>query len=408
MKAFDRMLAAVLILLTAAALFICSMMLFPGEKNDGRQYRVDAARIAAELETCEPEDIDLHKYETVVRITPADDNESLLGGHEDYLIKNVGGRLYRIDYVPSDSVRVHPAVAAAFAVMILLPAITLLIIRSRVIKPFFIMREVPYELSKGNLTVPIKENRHHLFGRFTWGMNMLRDNLEEQKRRELSLQAEKKKLIISLSHDIKIPLSAIKLYAKALEKGMYNEDGGAEAARKINVKADEIESYVSQIVSASSEDFLALSVENGEFYLSDVLDKISSHYTEKLALLGTRFDMEKFGDCLLSGDADRAVEVLQNIIENAIKYGDGKEISISFSDEENCRLVAVKNSGCTLSPDELPHIFDSFFRGSNVGDKAGSGLGLYICRTLMRKMGGEIFASCRDGDMLVTAVFSRA
>lgn len=408
MKAYDRMLAAVCVLLTAAAVFICAVMLFPGENTDARQYRVDAARIAAELETSAPEDIDLSKYETVVGITRINGDRELLGGREDYLLKSVGGSLYRIDYVSKGSARVHPAVIAALVLMLLLPTVTLLVIRTRVIKPFFVMREVPYELSKGNLTVPIKENKHHLFGRFTWGMNMLRDNLEEQKRRELSLQAEKKKLIISLSHDIKIPLSAIKLYAKALEKGMYGEDGGADAARKINAKADDIESYVSQIVSASSEDFLALGVENGEFYMSAVMDKIISHYSEKLALLGTGFETEKYGDCLICGDADRAVEVLQNIIENAIKYGDGKEISISFSDEEDCRLVTVKNSGCTLPPDELPHIFDSFFRGSNAGDKSGSGLGLYICRTLMRKMGGEIFASCRDDEMSVTAVFPRA
>ncbi len=99
------------------------------------------------------------------------------------------------------------------------------------------------------------------------------------------------------------------------------------------------------------------------------------------------------------------MEVLQNIIENAIKYGDGRLIKITFDEEEDCRLVTVRNGGCALGEDELPHIFDSFWRGANSCSCKGSGLGLYIGRKLMNKMDGEIFARIEDGSMLVTAVF---
>lgn len=94
-------------------------------------------------------------------------------------------------------------------------------------------------------------------------------------------------------------------------------------------------------------------------------------------------------------------------MENAIKYGDGKEISISFSEEEGCILIAVKNSGCTLPDTDLPHIFESFWRGANAENLKGSGLGLYICRQLMHKMNGEVFAQIKGGDMCVTAVFGK-
>ena len=96
--------------------------------------------------------------------------------------------------------------------------------------------------------------------------------------------------------------------------------------------------------------------------------------------------------------------MLQNIIENAIKYGDGHYIRLTFSDEEDCRLITVTNSGCTLPEQELVHIFDSFKRGSNVGSKSGSGLGLYICRQLMDAMKGDVFAEIQGGDMCVTVV----
>ena len=85
-------------------------------------------------------------------------------------------------------------------------------------------------------------------------------------------------------------------------------------------------------------------------------------------------------------------------LENAIKYGDGKRISIDFSEEEDCRLLTVRNSGCSLKQEELINLFDSFYRGSNVGSAEGSGLGLYISRQLMRKMDGEVFVEIKEDD----------
>jgi len=285
----------------------------------------------------------------------------------------------------------------------------MLYMRQRIIKPFFVLRDMPYELSKGNLTLPLKEERQRFFGRFVWGMDMLREKLEENKRNEMSLQAERKKLILSLSHDIKIPLSAIKLYSKALSKGLYDSaERQNEIAERINEKADEIEHYVTGIVTASREDFLALEVNEGEFYLSEVMDKISEYYTDRLKLLKIDFFIKEYRNCLVRGDLDRAVEVIENIIENAIKYGDGRNITVEFSDDDGCRLVTVENTGCTLPQSELPHMFDSFWRGTNAEGERGSGLGLYICRRLMNKMGGEVFAEIRGEEMLVTAVFMPA
>ena len=93
------------------------------------------------------------------------------------------------------------------------------------------------------------------------------------------------------------------------------------------------------------------------------------------------------------------MEVLQNIIENAIKYGDGRKIWLEINREEDEYGIIVSNTGCRLPDKELPHIFDSFFRGSNVEKKPGSGLGLYICRQLMHLMEGEVTASViSDGE----------
>ena len=118
--------------------------------------------------------------------------------------------------------------------------------------------------------------------------------------------------------------------------------------------------------------------------------------------------MEGMTDCLVKGDKERVIEVLQNIMENAIKYGDGRQITIAFSEEEDCRLVSVVNTGSSIPEAELVHIFDSFYRGSNADHVKGSGLGLYICRGLMHRMDGEVFAEQHEDGFLVTVVIRKA
>ena len=100
--------------------------------------------------------------------------------------------------------------------------------------------------------------------------------------------------------------------------------------------------------------------------------------------------------------------VIQNIMENAIKYGDGKQIEITFADEEDCRLIYISNTGCSINEEELPYLFDSFYRGSNSHNIKGSGLGLYICRQLMLKMDGEVFADINDNIFRVGVVVRKA
>ncbi len=150
----------------------------------------------------------------------------------------------------------------------------------------------------------------------------------------------------SKAHDIKTPLGVIELYAKALEKGLYkDEQKKLEVARNINGKCEEIRGYVDGIVKASSGDFLNLEVHNGEFYLSALISQIKAFYTDKLNLLKIDFSIESFSDCILSGDLERCVEVLQNIIENAVKYGNGKErTTVSSCISATAAVLSAKTS----------------------------------------------------------------
>lgn len=413
MKSFNKLFVAVVLLIVAVFIGTNVYLFSSSDSESGRPYKVEIGRVAHEIEENGYENLDLSHYEHITNIERlSGDDSAFYESDSDYVVRIIGGETYRIDYINQQDARNQDfilAVNVILAIMSVLMIGFLIYIRHKLLLPFQTLTEVPYELSKGNLTVPIKEEKNRFFGRFVWGVDMLRENLEDQKQHELALQKEKKTLLLSISHDIKTPLSAIKLYSKALSKELYTDkEKQLEIAENINAKADEIEAFVSQLVKASNEDFLNLEVNNAEFYLSDLVKNLSTYYKDKLALIKTEFVVDQYSNCLLKGDLDRSIEVLQNLFENAIKYGDGRMVGLSFSEEDGCMLITVKNTGCTLPEQELPHIFDSFWRGSNAENNSGSGLGLYICRQLMNKMNGEIFAEIKDGDMCVTAVFVKA
>ena len=399
-------LAEILLLLSANRLYF-----YQNHDSGGKLYLVEAKRVIKEieeqkLEASEIEAMRFDQYETIMEIREFAAGEAC--DHE-YLVEEIDGKLYRIEYAEERSTRLPWYINLSLLGMMLVTNIVLLYVDTKVLKPFQDMSDLPYELAKGNLSMPVKEEKSKLFGRFLWGMDMLREMLEETKEKELAFQKERKALILSLSHDIKTPLSSIELYSKALSEDLYDTQERKDAAfRGIARNVKEIKGYVNEIVTASREDFLNLEVHMGEYYLSEVIKATESYYKEKLSVIHTEFQVDEITECLVKGDQDRMAEVLQNVMENAIKYGDGKRIRISFGEEEDCKLIQIVNSGCSLKKEELPNLFFSFYRGSNSTGRKGSGLGLYICKTLMRKMDGEIFAGMKEDLFCATIVVRKA
>lgn len=469
--------AACLMCFEIVLIVIFNILYAANEKNtEGRLYRVEAKRAAEKLKDVSGvssdalnEVIDLSEYETILNISRLEVsldegkpyNNKIYANTEcsnDYVIENVNGILYRIEYRNIRDKKPFIFMNLALVFMLVITMAVFWHVYRHILTPFNRMERLSQELAKGSLAVPVKEEKNKYFGKFLWSLDMLRESLEEKKEKELELQKEKKTMILSLSHDIKNPIAAIELYVKALERGLYeieserglresDAEGGmyeteserglreseaegglheTESEKGLHIKESEMElckkkalqgildntekikDYVNEITAASREEFLNLTVNNGEFYLWDVMKNIEDFYSDKLSVIHTEFKVEKTGNCLLKGDADRLIEVLQNLMENAVKYGDGGRISISFSDEEDCRLIKIENTGTPVKPEELPYLSDSFYRGSNSKDVKGSGLGLYICKNLMKKMDGDIFVKAEENVFTATVVARKA
>lgn len=403
--------------------FITGFLVFSFREDQNRTYLVEENRLKSELETKETIDqLDLSLYPSVkevsfLNITETDSfkvKEFFQTEKNDiatfvpwYHQNNLSGYV-KLTYhqVQKTTQNLFFIIEGSLFLLEIFVLILLFNIRKKIMKPFHRLSELPNELAQGHLKHSIKLEKSKYFKQFLLGISQLKDSLEVSKKRELELIKEKKQLLLSLSHDIKTPLNLIRLYGKALEDRIYeNDEQKQKAVSQISEKVIEIEKYMEEMTRSFQEDFLDLTVEKGEFYLRDLIDKISFVYQEQCQLRHIEFEILPFENRLLVGDLNRCQEILENLCENAIKYGDGRKIVISFSVEDYCLLIHVFNTGSLVLENEFHHLFDSFFRGMNAKGKPGSGLGLSICQGLMQKMGGTIYAEVKEEGMMFTLVF---
>ncbi|MCR5656340.1 MAG: sensor histidine kinase, partial [Butyrivibrio sp.] len=315
------------IILVVVLLLITGTVLLFARKKSGEflnLYKIEINRVENELRELADAgksievndadgevDFDLGRYDTItgVFLRTSENSDSFFNAGNDYHIADIDGDLYRIEYrvdLSKEREGFFRSSLVVVAVVVCTLILFLIYIYNSIIRTFNKISEYPAQLSKGNLSIPLAEEKNKYFGRFLWGLDMLREKLEEEKRRNLELQKEKNVFLLSLSHDMKTPISAIKLYAAALRKNLYrDEEKLREVGDKIENNAEEIEKYVARIISSSGDEFLDLSVKEEEFYLAEAVNPIREYYADKLKPLGTDFTIDSYSDVLVRGDKDR-------------------------------------------------------------------------------------------------------
>lgn len=285
-------------------------------------------------------------------------------------------------------------------------SILLVYVKCEILRPFHRIEHMAYELARGNYGYEVKESKSKYFGKFLWGLDRLREEVAKNRERQLALEKEKKLLILSVSHDIKTPLSSIYLYTEALASNLYEEEERRkQICMQIQQKVTQIENFIGEIEQMSTNDLLDIQVTKEEHYIHEFVEPVRAQYSEKFELHKTEFTIGPYEDRLLGVDLDRILEVFQNLLENAMKYGDGRFVNIGFYEEDYCQLIRVYSSGGKIESRYFPHLFESFWRGENAIGKKGSGLGLYICKEIMKKLDGEIFVEEEEDGIVFVLVF---
>ena len=265
-----------------------------------------------------------------------------------------------------------------------------------ILRPFDKMKGFADKIAQGNFDVPLQYERSNYFGAFTWAFDSMRREITKARSCEKEAIENNKTVIATLSHDIKTPIASIRAYAEGLEA---NLDSTPEKRQKylqvIIKKCDEVSKLTNDLFLHSLSDLDKLKMNPQTFELCDFME---SAITE---LTGAQQDIEfKKPDfsAKVFADENRLLQIVENIINNARKYAKTKiTVTISRCGDSADELqqgdtvkIIFRDYGGGIPDEDMPFIFDKFYRGKNCGNEQGSGLGLYIVKYIAEQMGGEI------------------
>lgn len=255
------------------------------------------------------------------------------------------------------------------------------------LRPFDKLKGFAEKISGGDFDVPLKFQRSDYFGEFTWAFDSMRNEIKKSRASEREAVENNKTVIATLSHDIKTPIASIRAYAEGLSANLDSSYEKRERYLSVILKkCDEVSRLTNDLFLHSISDLDKLKIipekiEIGAF-TAGVMSEISA---EREDVLFRRLEDTVF----VNADENRLKQLYENIINNARKYAK-TNIEVYFTREEGKIVLHFRDYGSGIPDENMPFIFDKFYRGNNCGDEPGSGLGLYIVKYIAEKNGGSV------------------
>src|SRR6266700_1224428 len=209
--------------------------------------------------------------------------------------------------------------------------------------------------------------------------------------RERELDEFKTTLLAAVGHEVRTPLAAIKGYASTLlqEDIIWPLADQRHFLQTISSEADRLAQLVSNLLDLSRQEAGLLLLKRVPTRIQNLVAKT----IERLNHSGVTISVQLPDDLpLVNIDSGRIEVVLHNLVANALVYGGG-EVHITTEKREEAIIVAVSDNGPGIDPDELPHVFERFYRARHGRQQrsGGTGLGLAICKAFIEAHGGIIW-----------------
>ena len=257
-----------------------------------------------------------------------------------------------------------------------------------ILRPFEKLTDFAEHIANGDFDLPINYERTNYFGKFTWAFDCMRREISSARACEKEAIENNKTVIASLSHDIKTPVASIRAYAEGLEAGMdATPEKRAKYLSVIMRKCDEISELTNDMLLHSISDLDKLKMNPTEFelcsFIKETVSEIYARNNIRLNLPSYFIDVNV--------DINRLTQVFENIISNAAKYAK-TDVEISAAKTEKGAEIVFRDFGKGIPDEEIPFIFDKFYRGSRIEKENGAGLGLYIVKYVVTQSGGQVYA----------------
>ena len=239
-------------------------------------------------------------------------------------------------------------------------------------------------------------------GDLIYAFELMRDELKSKQIKEEMLKKSQQELISCISHDLKTPISTIKAYSEGLRDNIAkNPEQEADFVKIIINKTDLLISMISELLEYSNAQLNQLDINREEIYFLDYFNSLMNEIKVVAQQNCIDFSFEQnMSDMIVNIDRRRITEVMYNLVENSIKYRGNKKgkITVIVEHQDKYVLVRVKDNGIGISPDDIPYVFDKFYRAEKSRSTSipGSGLGLSICKYIINAHNGEIY--CKSGN----------
>lgn len=257
-----------------------------------------------------------------------------------------------------------------------------------ILRPFEKLTDFAERIANGDFDLPLNYERTNYFGKFTWAFDCMRREISSARACEKEAIENNKTVIASLSHDIKTPVASIRAYAEGLEAGMdTSPEKRAKYLSVIMKKCDEVASLTNDMLLHSISDLDKLKMNPSELelcgFIKEAVSEISVRSNIRLALPSYPVD--------IYADRSRLTQVFENIISNVAKYAK-TDVEITVTRTDGVAEITFRDHGKGVPEEEIPFIFDKFYRGSHIEKGNGAGLGLYIVKYVITQSGGSVYA----------------
>ena len=282
-------------------------------------------------------------------------------------------------------------VCGAPTVLILLTLFTIINLYTRFGRPLEELFNAIDAVEEGNLSVRVSERNSDMFSDLFKRFNKMVNELERAEQQRRNLTAD-------IAHELRTPLHIIQGNLEGIVDGVYQP-----TSEHINATLDE-----TQLLTRLVNDLQTLSlIETGHlplhltsFLAADLLQDLKASFSAQAAALGIDLNIDAVEQNQpLTADYDRLNQVFSNLISNALRHTPpGGAVFVHAELAQNLLRITVRDTGSGISPEDLPFIFDRFWRGDKSrSERSHSGLGLAITRQLVLAHGGKIEAQSEAG-----------
>ena len=230
-------------------------------------------------------------------------------------------------------------------------------------------------------------------------INAMLSRLEETLGRLEGTLASQRRFVADASHELRTPLTSINSYAQVLEEwGLSDPKIGPESAAAIRRESERMKGLVENLLELARGD------EGSELHLehNDLAEVVEEAVESASAAANGKVIIERPAPkrrMRVVFDRERLRQALSILLDNAVKYTpQGGRVTVKTTDEGDAVRVEVSDTGIGISEDQIPHVFERFYRAEEARSTEGSGLGLAIARQIVEDQGGGLEVQSKIGE----------